>query len=136
MANYNIDIAVALKGAKELLKLKKDVKAVNQEIRGFNKALAENANKFPQTINKLAQEVNKAKVALRNAAVGTNTFTRAGEVLIKTQSNKAEQLQLESTTKEEKNLSLTRKSARAGYKPRACSPNSSNPLGRKNTANP
>ena len=85
MANYNIDIAVALKGAKELLKLKKDVKAVNQEIKGFNKALAENANKFPKTINKLAQEVNKAKVALRNAAVGTNTFTRAGEVLIKTQ---------------------------------------------------
>jgi len=85
VANYNIDIAVALKGAKELVKLKKDVKAVNQEIRGFNKALAENANKFPKTINKLAEEVNKAKVALRNAAVGTNTFTRAGEVLLKTQ---------------------------------------------------
>ena len=85
MANYNVDIAVALKGAKELLKLKKDVKAVTQEVNGFNKALQTNANKFPKTINSLAEQVNKARTALKNAAVGTSTFTRAGEVLIKTQ---------------------------------------------------
>ena len=39
MANYNVDIAVALKGAKELLKLRKDINAVTQEVSGFNKAL-------------------------------------------------------------------------------------------------
>jgi len=85
VANYNVDIAVALKGAKELLKLKKDVKAVTQEVNGFNKALQTNANKFPKTINSLAEQVNKARTALKNAAVGTSTFTRAGEVLIRTQ---------------------------------------------------
>ena len=85
MANYNVDIAVALKGAKELLKLKKDVKAVTQEVNGFNKALQSNANKFPKTINSLTEQVNKARTALKNAAVGTNTFNRAAEVLLKTQ---------------------------------------------------
>ena len=50
MANYNVDIAVALKGAKELLKLRKDINAVTQEVSGFNKALETNANKFPKTI--------------------------------------------------------------------------------------
>ena len=85
MANYNVDIAVALKGAKELLKLKKDVKAVTQEVNGFNKALQTNANKFPKTINSLTEQVNKARTALKNAAVGTNTFNTAAEVLLKTQ---------------------------------------------------
>jgi len=85
VANYNVDIAVALKGAKELLKLKKDVKAVTQEVNGFNKALETNANKFPKTINSLTEQVNKARTALKNAAVGTNTFNRAAEVLLKTQ---------------------------------------------------
>jgi len=85
VANYNVDIAVALKGAKELLKLKKDVKAVTQEVNGFNKALQTNANKFPKTINSLTEQVNKARTALKNAAVGTNTFNAAAEVLLKTQ---------------------------------------------------
>ena len=85
MANYNVDIAVALKGAKELLKLKKDVKAVTQEVNGFNKALAINANKFPKSINSLAEQVNKARTALKNAAVGTSAFNSAAEVFLRTQ---------------------------------------------------
>ena len=85
MANYNVDIAVALKGAKELKKLRKDINAVTQEVSGFNKALQTNANKFPKTINSLTESVNKARAALKNAAVGTSTFTRAGEVFLKTQ---------------------------------------------------
>ncbi len=85
MANYNVDIAVALKGAKELLKLKKDIKAVTQEVSGFNKALETNANKFPKTINSLTESVNKARAALKNAAVGTNTFNNAAEVFLRTQ---------------------------------------------------
>ena len=85
MANYNVDIAVALKGAKELLKLKKDINAVTQEVSGFNKALQTNANKFPKTINSLTESVNKARAALKNAAVGTNTFNNAAEVFLRTQ---------------------------------------------------
>ena len=85
MANYNVDIAVALKGAKELLKLKKDVKAVTQEVNGFNKALETNANKFPKSINSLAEQVNKARTALKNAAVGTTSFNNAAEVFLRTQ---------------------------------------------------
>lgn|GEM_PF-6581478 len=85
MANYNVDIAVALKGAKELLKLRKDINAVTQEVSGFNKALQTNANKFPKTINNLTESVNKARTALRNAAVGTTSFNNAAQVLLKTQ---------------------------------------------------
>ena len=85
MANYNVDIAVALKGAKELLKLKKDVNAVTQEVNGFNKALQTNANKFPKTINNLTESVNKARTALKNAAVGTTSFNNAAEVFLRTQ---------------------------------------------------
>ena len=85
MANYNVDIAVALKGAKELLKLRKDINAVTQEVSGFNKALETNANKFPKTINNLTESVNKARTALKNAAVGTTSFNNAAEVFLKTQ---------------------------------------------------
>ena len=85
MANYNVDIAVALKGAKELLKLRKDINAVTQEVSGFNKALQTNANKFPKTINNLTESVNKARTALKNAAVGTTSFNNAAEVFLRTQ---------------------------------------------------
>ena len=85
MANYNVDIAVALKGAKELLKLRKDINAVTQEVSGFNKALETNANKFPKTINNLTESVNKARTALKNAAVGTTSFNNAAEVFLRTQ---------------------------------------------------
>jgi hypothetical protein len=85
VANYNVDIAVALKGAKELLKLRKDINAVTQEVSGFNKALETNANKFPKTINNLTESVNKARTALKNAAVGTTSFNNAAEVFLRTQ---------------------------------------------------
>ena len=85
MANYNVDIAVALKGAKELLKLRKDINAVTQEVSGFNKALETNANKFPKTINNLTESVNKARTALKNATVGTTSFNNAAEVFLRTQ---------------------------------------------------
>jgi len=84
VANYNVDIAVALKGAKELQKLRKEINAITQEVKGLNKPNII-GNRFPKTINNLTESVNKARAALKDAAVGTTTFRNAGEVLIKTQ---------------------------------------------------
>ena len=91
MANYNVDIAVALKGAKELQRLRKQINAITQEVKGLNKPNII-GNRFPKTINNLTESVNKARTALKNAAVGTTTFRNAGEVLVKTQKELNKQL--------------------------------------------
>ncbi len=83
MANYNIDIAVALKGARELQKLRKDINAIRQEVNGFNKEIEKRTNKFPKTINNLSTSVNKARAALNDAAVGTKTFRNAVKTVVK-----------------------------------------------------
>ena len=82
MANYNVDIAVALKGAKELQKLRKEINAITQEVKGLNKPNII-GNRFPKTINNLSQSVNKAKAALNDAAVGTKTFRNAVKTVVK-----------------------------------------------------
>ena len=83
MANYNVDIAVALKGARELQKLRKDINAIRQEVNGFNKEIEKRTNKFPKTINNLSTSVNKARAALNDAAVGTKTFRNAVKNVVK-----------------------------------------------------
>jgi len=83
VANYNVDIAVALKGARELQKLRKDINAIRQEVNGFNKEIEKRTNKFPKTINNLSTSVNKARAALNDAAVGTKTFRNAVKTVVK-----------------------------------------------------
>ena len=83
MANYNVDIAVALKGAKELQRLRKDINAITQEVNGFNKEIEKRTNKFPKTINNLSTSVNKARAALNDAAVDTDTFSNALKTVVK-----------------------------------------------------
>jgi len=82
VANYNVDIAVALKGAKELQRLRKEINAITQEVKGLNKPNII-GNRFPKTINNLSQSVNKAKAALNDAAVGTKTFRNAVKTVVK-----------------------------------------------------
>ena len=91
MANYNVDIAVALKGAKELQKLRKEINAITQEVKGLNKPNII-GNRFPKTINNLSQSVNKAKAALNDAAVGTKTFNNALKTVVKVEEEYSKQL--------------------------------------------
>ena len=53
VANYNIDIAVAIKNARALKALNKDIKATSKAVDDTNQKLRQSANAFESTFNRL-----------------------------------------------------------------------------------
>ena len=85
MANYNVDISVAIKNARALKALNKDIKATSNAVNDTNQKLRQSANAFESTFNNLSKSVSKARENLNKAAVGTDAFRRAGENLLRSQ---------------------------------------------------
>ena len=95
MANYNVDIAVAIKNARALKTLNKDIKATSKIIDDTNAKLRQSANAYEANFNRLNSSVREARKNLNEAAIGTNAFRKAGEELLRAQN------QLNTALKEE-----------------------------------
>ena len=82
MANYNVDIAVALKGAQKLTAFNKDVKTTKLQVEGLNKTL-KNLAKDQDLVVKSVSEVNKAlgesKKNFNEVALGTSLVSKAAK---------------------------------------------------------
>ena len=82
MANYNVDIAVALKGAKKLTAFNKDVRTTRLQVEGLNKTL-KNLTKDQDLVLKSVSEVNKAlgesKKNFNEVALGTGLASKAAK---------------------------------------------------------
>ena len=93
MANYNVDIEVALRGARELKVLKDSLKGVNKEVGRLNAATIKAGKALRGTfsakdignVNNYSKAVAKAERALRNAAFGTEAEKRAVNALVTAQ---------------------------------------------------
>jgi phosphopantetheine adenylyltransferase len=85
VANYNVDIAVALKGAKQLTSFNREVKATTTNIDAFAKQLrsaAKDQGLLVKSFDNLNQVLSKAKSNFNAAASGTSLQEKAARQLV------------------------------------------------------
>jgi len=82
VANYTVDIAIALQNSNKLIKLRKELKAATDNIREFNKEAREQNKVAVSTFSKLNKQLSRANSLLDKAAIGTSSFTRAAKALV------------------------------------------------------
>ena len=85
MANYNVDIAVALKGAQKLTAFNKDVKTTKLQVDGLNKTLkniAKDQQLFIRSFENLNKVLGDAKASFNAVASGTNMQKKAARELV------------------------------------------------------
>ena len=82
MANYNVDIAVALKGAQKLSEFNKNIKQTSKEIAIFNQTVlnaAKNEDALIKNVNNLNQALVNSKFNFNEVALGTSQATTAAK---------------------------------------------------------
>ena len=82
MANYNVDIAVALKGAQKLTAFNKDVRTTQLQVEGLNKSLkntAKDQNLLVKSVNNVNAALAASKANLNEVALGTNLASKAAK---------------------------------------------------------
>ncbi len=101
MANYDVDIEIALRGADKLKQLTSDLKTVTREVGKVNaatiklgKQLEEGfSHKKIENVNNYSNAVRRAERALRNAAMGTDAEKSAVRALVSAQKTYNKQLE-------------------------------------------
>ena len=130
MANYNVDIAVAIKNAEKLNKFNKQIKDVASNIKSANAFLEafsktaklasgafDGANGLVRNVDNLQKNLGLAKTNLKNVALGTKEATIAAYQFVKAQEqlNKGLQEELALIKEVEKGRRFTR-FAKAGIR--------------------
>ena len=92
MANYEVDIAIALKNSNKLVQLRKELKAATDNIREFNKEAGKQNKVAVSTFSKLNKQLSRANSLLDKAAIGTSSFTRAAQALVNVEKERNLQL--------------------------------------------
>ena len=92
MANYNVDIAIALKNSNKLIALRKELRGATKEITEFNKQAREQNKVLPVSINSFNKQLVRARGLLDKAAVGTASFNRAARALVNVEKEHNNQL--------------------------------------------
>ena len=85
MANYNVDIAVALKGAKQLTAFNKNVEKTSTQVKGLNQQLkntAKDQKLFIRNFENLNSVLANAKASFNAVASGTLMQKRAARELV------------------------------------------------------
>ncbi len=93
MANYEVNLKLALDGAEKaaqkIKELRKNTKELDKDINRFNRAVDKRMGKkkgegsFVFSFKNLSKEVNSARTALNKAAIGTDDFNKAVENVVK-----------------------------------------------------
>jgi len=92
VANYEVDIAIALKNSNKLVQLRKELKAATDNIREFNKEAGKQNKVAVSTFSKLNKQLSRANSLLDKAAIGTSSFTRAAQALVNVEKERNLQL--------------------------------------------
>ena len=82
MANYNVDIAVAIKGAQKLSQFNKNIKQTAKEIAIFNQTVlnaAKNEDALIKSVNNLSHALADSKRNFNEVALGTGLASRAAK---------------------------------------------------------
>ena len=88
MANYNVDIAVALKGAEKLGRFNKQIRDVAENIKGANiflQSFSAGSEGLARSVGNLQRNLSGASTNLRNVALGTKEATIAASQFLQAQ---------------------------------------------------
>ena len=87
MANYSVDIDIALKGAEKIKNLRKETQGLNRDVNKFNREINKNMGMKKGSVvnnfNNLSKEVSKARTVLNKAAIDTKAFDDAVKNVVK-----------------------------------------------------
>jgi len=86
VADYSVDIAIAVKGAKELKAARAETTALSKEITTLNKLANKKSKTLPNSFKTLNQVLSQSKGNLNKVAIGTERYFKAiGDVIDKEQ---------------------------------------------------
>ena len=77
MADYSVDIKIAVAGAKELKAARKETTALTREINTLNKLANKQSKTLPNSFNTLNKVLGQARGNLNKVALGTERYFRA-----------------------------------------------------------
>jgi len=77
VADYSVDIAIAVKGAKELKAARAETTALSKEITTLNRLANKKSKTLPNSFKTLNQVLGQAKGNLNRVALGTDRYFRA-----------------------------------------------------------
>jgi hypothetical protein len=88
VANYDVDIEIALQGAQKITALTKDIKSLNKEVNAINKGATRLGKAIDKafrvdSVQNYSRALNQAERALRNVAAGTDAERRAVERVVR-----------------------------------------------------
>ena len=87
MANYSVDIDIALKGAEKIKNLRKETQGLNRDVNKFNREINKNMGMKKGSVvnnfNNLSKEVTRARTVLNKADIDTNAFDDAVKNVVK-----------------------------------------------------
>jgi hypothetical protein len=83
VANYSVDIELAVKGAQQLRDLTRDIRSVSNLVEGLNTYLETFGNGIARSYKNVSDAVNDARRALNSAVIGTDEATAAAYQLVR-----------------------------------------------------
>ena len=92
MANYDVQIAIAVKGQKELQRTRVETRLLQRSIDKLNKTVVKDSKKSVKSFDSLSKEVNRASRALNTAAIGTDDYRKAIRNVIKVEDQYSKEL--------------------------------------------
>ncbi len=92
MANYDVQIAIAVKGQKELQRTRVETRLLQRSIDRLNKTVVKESKKSVKSFDSLSKEVNRASKALNTAAIGTDDYRKAIRNVIKVEDQYSKEL--------------------------------------------
>ena len=83
MADYQVNLAIALKGARDLQKTRVETKLLQRDIRRLNKDAQIEGKKVVKNFDNMSKVVNRARDAVNQAAIGTDLYRKAIQNAVK-----------------------------------------------------
>jgi len=82
VADYSVDIAVAVKGSQQLKKLRSEISNTSRELTTLNKLANKQSKTLPNSFLTLNKALKQAKLNLDKAAIGTDRYYKSARQLV------------------------------------------------------
>ena len=82
MADYSVDIAVAVKGSQQLKKLRSEISSTSKELTTLNKLANKQSKTLPNSFLTLNKVLKQAKTNFDKAAIGTKGYLTSAKQLV------------------------------------------------------
>jgi len=92
VADYSVDIAIAVKGSKQLKELRKGLSATSRELTTLNKLANKQSKTLPNSFLTLNKVLKQAKTNFDKAAIGTKGYLTSAKQLIEVEKQYNRQL--------------------------------------------